>query len=101
MAKTPTEIKRDELRKRLNEGPKVSSIDGMATTPAQEDAINDACAAIFKTMAGKTVLAYLRRITVDRIAGREINPNVLLHMEGGRWLYGVLEQRNELGKLKK
>ena len=78
-----------------------SPLDGLVTNQHSEDQINSACASVFKTGAGKILLDYLRRLTVDRVAGPEVNPDALLHMEGGRWVYGILVSRNELGKQKK
>ena len=79
----------------------LSPLDGLLTNQAAEDKINDACASVFRTGAGKILLDYLRKVTVDRVAGPEVNPNALLHMEGGRWVYGILVSRNELGKQKR
>lgn len=78
-----------------------SPLDGLVTNQESEDKINNACASVFKTPAGKILLDYLRKVTVDRVAGPEVNPNALLHMEGGRWVYGILVSRNELGKQKR
>lgn len=78
----------------------LSPLDGLMTNQDIEDEINQACASAFKTGAGKTVLEYLRRLTIERVAGPGVDPNSLLHMEGARWVYGIIASRIEIGKRK-
>lgn len=90
-----------EIRQRAV-GRKPSRIDGIPRTPKAEQAINEAFALCFKGSQGKTVLAYLASITVNRINGPDaVNPNTLIHQEGGRYVYGVIKARVDLGRRKR
>lgn len=108
MAEAPTtKAKREALREKLKsklERPPVnrtSSMDGLEMTVAEEANLNEAFAMSFRGARGKEVLAYLARLTIDRIGGPGVEPNALLHMEGGRYVYGLIRSRIELGRDKK
>lgn len=101
--KAKREALREKLRSKLEQEPatRISSIDGLEMTSEQEGALNEALAMCFRGSRGKEALDYLARLTVERIAGPNIDPNALLHMEGGRYVYGVIKARVELGKERK
>jgi len=83
-------------------GRKPSRVDGISRTEKAEMALNEAFAACFRGAQGRTVLAYLASITVNRINGPDqLDPNTLIHQEGGRYVYGVIKARTDRGRKRK
>jgi hypothetical protein len=79
---------------------KYHSPDGINRSHKIEKQINEAFALAFSGEAGDFVLDYLRRISIERVNGPAVDTNSLLHMEGQRFLVGVIQQRINLGKEK-
>ena len=71
------------------------SIDGFTRSKGAEIELNADIASLFKTELGKKVLNYLKSITVDAVAGRDITNDQLRHLEGMRYLYFILKKRLE------
>ena len=71
------------------------SIDGFQRSKKAEIELNGDIAALFKTELGKKVLNYLKSITVDAVAGRDISNDQLRHLEGMRYLYFIIKKRIE------
>ena len=69
------------------------SIDGYQRTPEVEKELNELVASVFKDENGKRELAYLKSITTEAVAGSEITSNALFHLEGRRFLVGIIQQR--------
>ena len=74
------------------------SIDGFQRSKKAEIELNADIAALFKTELGKKVLNYLKSITVDAVAGRDITNDQLRHLEGMRYLYFILKKRIDTHK---
>ena len=74
------------------------SIDGFQRSKKAEIELNADIAALFKTELGKKVLNYLKSITVDAVAGRDISNDQLRHLEGMRYLYFILKKRIDTHK---
>ena len=74
------------------------SIDGFQRSKKAEIELNGDIAALFKTELGKKVLNYLKSITVDAVAGRDITNDQLRHLEGMRYLYFILKKRIDTHK---
>ena len=74
------------------------SIDGFQRSKKAEIELNADIAALFKTELGKKVLNYLKSITVDAVAGRDISNDQLRHLEGMRYLYFIIKKRIETHK---
>ncbi len=74
------------------------SIDGFQRSKKAEIELNGDIAALFKTELGKKVLNYLKSITVDAVAGRDISNDQLRHLEGMRYLYFILKKRIDTHK---
>lgn len=70
-----------------------SQIDGIVRTDQREAAIDDCIAGTFTTGAGQEVLKYLRSITIERVCGPEASSEFLRHLEGQRFLVGIIEAR--------
>jgi hypothetical protein len=75
--------------------------DGRQRDAEYEAKLNMACAACFATGAGKMVLEYLRSITTNVASGPEISDRALMHLEGQRFLVGLISQRINLGHREK
>jgi len=73
--------------------PLTTSIDGYTRTPEVEKKLNQLTASVFKGDDGKQVLAYLKSITMEAVAGPNITQNELFHLEGKRYLVAILIQR--------
>ena len=72
--------------------------DGRIRSAAMERQLNEACVSTFATAAGKFVLQYLRQVTIESVGGPGIAPDHLMHLEGQRFVVGVIEQRIKLGQ---
>jgi hypothetical protein len=81
-------------------GPKRMGPDGIVRTVEREREINSLFASFFRGRAAEKVLAYLRSITVNNVAGPNIADGELRHLEGQRFLYQVIEARIQMGKEK-
>lgn len=77
--------------------PKALGPDGLAYSAKQQHDLDETIAATFAVGAGKQALAYLRSITVNTVCGPEASDAKLRHMEGARWLVGVIEERLAAG----
>jgi len=55
-------------------------------------------ATLFNSEIGKKVLDYLRSITVDAVAGKDVSNEHLRHLEGMRYLYFIVKRRIESDK---
>jgi hypothetical protein len=102
----PRRSARTALKKRLGlddvpSGPRLSPIDGLPSSEANERELDLLCAAVTRGAAGKKFMTYLRTLTINRIAGPGVTPDYLLHLEGQRYLYGIIEKRAERGKVQK
>lgn len=81
-------------------GPKRMGPDGIVRKVEQDREINSLFATFFRGRAAEKVLAYLRGITVNNVAGPVITDGELRHLEGQRFLYQVIEARIKMGKEK-
>lgn len=76
---------------------KITGIDGKTRRHTIERTINQHAAATFGTPAGRAFLDYLKSITTNTASGPEVNVNALLHLEGQRFLVGLIQTRINLG----
>jgi len=72
--------------------------DGVMRSVERETKLNALFLATFTTPAGAEVLKHLRHITIEAVAGPEITTDHLRHLEGRRYLVGIIEQRIKLGR---
>jgi hypothetical protein len=73
-------------------------IDGIQRSDEAEDRINEALALCFSGANGEFALKYLRSISIERVMGPNFDPNSLAHIEGQRFLVGIIEQRIKRAK---
>tara|TARA_R110000822_G_scaffold177719_1_gene317743 strand:- start:33 stop:323 length:291 start_codon:yes stop_codon:yes gene_type:complete len=62
-----------------------------------ERRINEAFTEVFKGKAGGYVMNYLKSITLNSVAGPEQSDSALRHLEGGRYIIGLIDTRIKLG----
>jgi len=81
------------------EKPKITnSIDGYIRSEADDLILNKHFANVFKGDEGKKVLDYLKSITIEAVAGPNIDGNRLFHLEGMRFLVGIINTRIKKGE---
>jgi hypothetical protein len=75
----------------------VQGLDGRHYTPEVEDEINVLAARVLGTHDGQRFTAYLRNITLNVALESDVTPHALMHMEGQRWLVGLMLKRAQAG----
>jgi hypothetical protein len=71
----------------------VLGVDGMkygSEIDAEIDGLLDGC---FSGGSGPRAMAYLESITIRRVLGPDASDQHLRHLEGARWLVGVIRER--------
>ncbi len=68
-------------------------IDGIQRHIDRDVEISKNIAQIFNTPTGKAVLQYLRSVTIEMVNGPNVSTEELRHIEGQRYIVGLLEQR--------
>ena len=79
--------------------PKIAnSVDGYVRTEKEETQLNKHFANVFKDDEGKKILHYLQSITTEAVAGPNVTSNQLFHIEGMRFLVGIIKTRKKKGE---
>lgn len=73
-------------------------VDGYSRTLDEEKKLNEVFTHLFSTDLGEKALRYLRSITIEAVSGPNIEDHVLRHLEGQRFLVGVIQKRINDGK---
>lgn len=68
-------------------------IDGYQRKSETDVEISQNFAQIFESPTGKQVLRYLRSITIEMVNGPNVTTEELRHLEGQRYIVGLIEQR--------
>lgn len=68
-------------------------IDGIHRPQAKDREISQNVAVLLGSETGQAVLKYLRSITIEMVHGPNVTTEELRHMEGQRYLVGLLESR--------
>ena len=68
-------------------------IDGIQRSTDEDLKISLNVAHIFNTPTGNEVLRYLRTITIEMVNGPNVSTEELRHVEGQRYIVGLIEQR--------
>ena len=71
----------------------VTGPDGFSYTEKVNDEINGLAAGCLRGGAGPRFLQYLESITTRRVLAPTASDAELRHLEGARWLVGVIRQR--------
>lgn len=72
-------------------------LDGIKRKKELDEQISQNFSALFESPTGKEVLRYLRSITIEMVSGPNITTEELRHMEGQRYLVGLIERRVQHG----
>jgi hypothetical protein len=78
----------------------VKGIDGKMYPRDVEDELNGLAHRVLGTADGQRFLAYLRGITIHVAFEGNVEPHALMHMEGQRWLVGLLISRSNAGSIR-
>jgi len=68
-------------------------LDGVQRQSDKDKQVSQNVAEVFSTPTGKEVLRYLRSITIEMVNGPNVTTEELRHIEGQRYIVGLLEQR--------
>lgn len=68
-------------------------IDGIQRNAEADTVISQNIAQVFSSPTGAEVLKYLRSITIEMVNGPNVTTDELRHIEGQRYLVGLIEQR--------
>lgn len=68
-------------------------VDGYGRPVQTDREISANVAQVFESATGKEVLRYLRSITIEMVNGPNVTNEELRHMEGQRYLVGLIERR--------
>ncbi len=80
------------MEKNNNNKPKIC-VDGITRSPDLDNQISLTLAQCFSTESGKEVLRYLRSITIELVNGANVSTDELRHIEGQRYIVGLIENR--------
>ena len=67
-------------------------LDRIARKQTDENKISLNIGALFSEPTGQEVLKYLRSITIEMVSGPNISTDELRHLEGQRYLVGLIER---------
>ena len=68
-------------------------LDGIQRSSDKDVQISQNIAQIFESPTGKEVIRYLRSITIEMVNGHNVTTEELRHIEGQRYIVGLIEQR--------
>lgn len=68
-------------------------LDGFQRDKVDDSKISLNIASLFSGPSGQEVLSYLRSITIEQVNGAGVSDAELRHMEGQRYIVGLLESR--------
>lgn len=72
-------------------------LDNIQRRPQDEENLNTLFYKMFTSTGGSEVLKYLKSLTIDAVAGPEISNESLRHLEGQRYLVGLIQRRTNKG----
>lgn len=68
-------------------------LDGIQRSSEKDVQISQNISQIFESPTGKEVIRYLRSITIEMVNGPNVTTEELRHIEGQRYIVGLIEQR--------
>lgn len=68
-------------------------LDGIQRSSDKDVQISQNISQIFESPTGKEVIRYLRSITIEMVNGPNVTTEELRHIEGQRYIVGLIEQR--------
>lgn len=76
---------------------KIAGVDGKVRLQKIERELNQLAVSVFGTPGGARFLDYLRSISTNVAAPADVSPTALMHLEGQRYLVGIITQRIKQG----
>jgi|TARA_Y100000592_G_scaffold87170_1_gene141410 hypothetical protein len=76
------------LSQKINVG-----VDGIQRPQEKDREISQNVGTLFGSATGQAVLKYLRSITIEMVNGPNVTTEELRHMEGQRYIVGLIENR--------
>lgn len=70
-----------------------SNFDGILRTADAENRLNSIFKGVFSGPGGAEVMAYLKSITINRVTGPDFSSEALRHLEGQRFIVGLIDAR--------
>jgi len=68
-------------------------IDGVQRKSDLDKQISHNVSKVFESPTGKEVIRYLRSVTIEMVNGPNVTTEELRHIEGQRYIVGLIEQR--------
>jgi len=72
-------------------------LDNLKRKPKDEENLNTLFYKLFTTTGGSEVLKYLKSLSIEAVAGPEVSDQQLRHLEGQRYLVGLIQRRVNKG----
>ena len=72
-------------------------LDNLQRRPEDEENLNTLFYKLFTTTGGSEVLKYLKSLSIEAVAGPEVSDQQLRHLEGQRYLVGLIQRRVNKG----
>jgi hypothetical protein len=73
-------------------------LDNVTRPILEEQALNSMFSTSMTTPTGNAIVSYLRSLTLEAVAGPEITDAHLRHLEGQRYIVGLIQRRINKGK---
>jgi|TARA_R100000084_G_scaffold102164_1_gene57658 hypothetical protein len=72
-------------------------LDGIKRKPKDEENLNTLFYKMFNTPGGSEILKHLKSLTIEAVGGPEISDTSLRHLEGQRYIVGLIQRRFNKG----
>ena len=76
----------------------MDDLDGLNLSIEQQDKVKRLAFACLGSQQGQGFLSYLKNATINRPRGPGVSPDELMHVEGQRWIVGLISKRIQLGE---
>ena len=73
-------------------------LDNYTRPVEQETELNSLFLNVLNTKNGQKLMNYLKSITIEAVAGSEVSDATLRHLEGQRYMVGLIQRRINKGK---
>ena len=77
---------------------RILGLDNFERDTQQEQLLNTLFESVFKQENAQEILRYLKQITIESVSGSEISDSALRHLEGQRYIVGLIQRRVNKGR---
>ena len=77
---------------------RILGLDNFERDTQQEELLNTLFESVFKQENAQEILRYLKQITIESVAVSEISDSALRHLEGQRYIVGLIQRRVNKGR---